>query len=59
LARLRAHDVQLINEEPQLSGDGRWRYAFIHPSSTGGVLIELYESQDGEREGDDRRPGRG
>lgn len=33
--------VELINETPR-ERDGR-KYAFIHPRSTGGVLIELYE----------------
>lgn len=42
LARLKAHDVQLINEEP-LIGSGGKKLAFIHPKSTQGVLVELYE----------------
>jgi methylmalonyl-CoA/ethylmalonyl-CoA epimerase len=42
LARLQAHGVQLINPEPRLSSDGK-QYAFIHPKSTGGVLVELYQ----------------
>ena len=33
--------IELINETPR-ERDGR-RYAFIHPKSTGGVLVELYE----------------
>jgi methylmalonyl-CoA/ethylmalonyl-CoA epimerase len=41
LAQLRARGVRLINESPRAGGDGR-RYAFIHPESTGGVLVELY-----------------
>lgn len=32
---------ELINEKPR-ERDGR-RYAFIHPQSAGGVLLELYE----------------
>ncbi len=43
LARLKAHGVQLIHEEPQVSPTGR-RYAFVHPKSAGGVLVELYEA---------------
>jgi methylmalonyl-CoA/ethylmalonyl-CoA epimerase len=39
--QMRALHVELINESPR-ERDGR-RYAFIHPSSTGGVLVELYE----------------
>ena len=42
LAHLRAKGVRLINEEPRTSADGR-KYAFIHPESTSGVLVELYE----------------
>ena len=42
LARLQAHGVQLINPEPRLSADGK-QYAFIHPKSTDGVLVELYQ----------------
>lgn len=41
LAELREHGCELINEQPR-ERDGR-RYAFIHPKSTGGVLLELYE----------------
>ncbi len=41
LADLRDCGYQLINEQPR-ERDGR-RYAFIHPNSTGGVLLELYE----------------
>lgn len=43
LARLRAHNIELINETPRQSGDGR-QYAFIHPRSTHGVLVELYQT---------------
>lgn len=43
LQRLAAHDVQMINETPRLRPDGT-RYVFIHPSSTGGVLVELYQT---------------
>jgi methylmalonyl-CoA/ethylmalonyl-CoA epimerase len=34
--------VELINETPQTREDGT-RYAFVHPKSTGGVMVELYE----------------
>lgn len=36
------HGAQLINETPRTREDGT-RYAFVHPKSTGGVMIELYE----------------
>jgi methylmalonyl-CoA/ethylmalonyl-CoA epimerase len=42
LAQLRAKGVRLINEEPRTSADGK-KYAFIHPESTSGVLVELYQ----------------
>jgi methylmalonyl-CoA/ethylmalonyl-CoA epimerase len=42
LTQLRDHDIELINESPRLRPDGT-RYAFVHPKSTGGVLLELYE----------------
>ncbi len=41
LEDLSARGYQLINETPRERG-GR-RYAFIHPKSSGGVLLELYE----------------
>ncbi len=40
LARLREHGVKLIAEEPRPGAEGA-RIAFVHPSSTGGVLVEL------------------
>lgn len=47
LDELKARGVQLIHEIPQVAPSGR-RYAFVHPKSTGGVLVELYEaSQEG------------
>lgn len=42
LAQLRSKGVRLINEEPRSGADGK-KYAFIHPESTSGVLVELYE----------------
>lgn len=42
LESLKERGVRLINEVPRLGENGR-RYAFIHPESTGGVLVELYE----------------
>jgi len=42
LAQLKAKNIRLINEEPSLAADGK-KYAFIHPESTGGVLVELYQ----------------
>ncbi|GAB4527930.1 MAG: methylmalonyl-CoA epimerase [Anaerolineales bacterium] len=42
MQRLRANGAELINEQPRQGADER-RYAFVHPKSTGGVLLELYE----------------
>ena len=40
LARCRAAGVQLIDEVPRVGAEGK-RIAFLHPRSTGGVLVEL------------------
>jgi methylmalonyl-CoA/ethylmalonyl-CoA epimerase len=42
LDKLKAKGVMLINEQPKVGEDGRL-YAFIHPKSTQGVLLELYQ----------------
>lgn len=42
LERLKKMDVQLIDKDPREGAEGR-RIAFIHPHSTGGVLVELCE----------------
>jgi methylmalonyl-CoA/ethylmalonyl-CoA epimerase len=42
LARLKEKGVQLINETP-VTGSGGKKYAFIHPKSSFGVMVELYE----------------
>jgi len=42
LADLREKGFQLIDERPRTGPQGE-RFAFIHPKSTHGVLIELYE----------------
>jgi methylmalonyl-CoA/ethylmalonyl-CoA epimerase len=43
LAQLRARGVRLIDEAPRPGAEGSL-IAFIHPGSTGGVLIELKQS---------------
>ena len=43
MQQLVAGGAELINETPRTRPDGR-RYAFVHPRSTGGVLLELYET---------------
>ena len=42
LQQLAAHSVRMISPEPMAGSDGR-QYAFVHPESTGGVLLELYQ----------------
>jgi len=42
MARLRAQGLALLSAEPQTGAHGA-RVCFIHPKSTGGVLIELWE----------------
>ncbi|NLF74361.1 MAG: methylmalonyl-CoA epimerase [Chloroflexi bacterium] len=42
IARLVGHGVEMINEAPRVREEGT-RYAFVHPKSAGGVLVELYE----------------
>ena len=41
--RLKADGVRLVSEEIR-TGAGGHRYIFVHPQSTGGVLLELVES---------------
>jgi methylmalonyl-CoA/ethylmalonyl-CoA epimerase len=42
LERLRSKNFRLIDESPRLGWDGR-QYAFVHPESAHGVLVELYQ----------------
>jgi methylmalonyl-CoA/ethylmalonyl-CoA epimerase len=42
LTQLKAKGVRLIDETPRLGSGGK-KYAFIHPESARGVLVELYE----------------
>lgn len=44
LAKLKAQGVKLIDETPRIGAHNK-RIAFVHPKSTGGVLIELSEPQ--------------
>ena len=43
ISRLKQAGIRLINEQPRIGQGGR-QYAFVHPESTGGVLVELYQS---------------
>jgi methylmalonyl-CoA/ethylmalonyl-CoA epimerase len=42
LDRCRAAGIRLIDETPRIGAEGK-RIAFLHPSATGGVLVELTE----------------
>jgi len=46
LARLRAAGVKLVNETGVRGAEGA-RVAFLHPSASGGVLVELKEPRRG------------
>jgi methylmalonyl-CoA/ethylmalonyl-CoA epimerase len=40
LERCRRAGIQLIDQKPRIGAEGK-RIAFLHPKSTGGVLVEL------------------
>src|SRR4051812_40783532 len=42
VARLKAEGVRLVSDEIKV-GAGGHRYIFLHPASTGGVLLELVQ----------------
>jgi methylmalonyl-CoA epimerase len=42
VARLKEDGVRLVSDEIK-TGAGGHKYVFVHPSSTGGVLLELVE----------------
>lgn len=44
VAKLKKEGVRLVSEEIK-TGAGGHRYVFVHPSSAGGVLLELVEGQ--------------
>lgn len=56
LARLKAAGVRLIDEEPRTGAHGN-TIAFLHPKSTGGVLIELCQPALVERRAPSRTSG--
>ena len=45
MKRLQGEGFHLLNEEPKKGADNKW-VAFLHPKSTGGVLIELCQEID-------------
>lgn len=42
LERCRTAGIRLVDETPRLGAEGK-RIAFLHPSATGGILVELSE----------------
>lgn len=42
LARCRESGIELVDDAPRIGAEGK-RIAFIHPRSTGGILVELSE----------------
>ena len=44
LAQMAAQGLEMIDQKPRV-GSGGQKYAFVHPKSAHGVLIELYEKQ--------------
>ena len=43
IAHLVANGIRMIDQEPRIGAGGK-RIVFVHPKSTGGVLVELTES---------------
>jgi methylmalonyl-CoA/ethylmalonyl-CoA epimerase len=46
--RMKKDGVRLVSEEIKI-GAGGHKYVFVHPSSAGGVLLELVESRETQR----------
>lgn len=46
LERCRTAGIRLIDETPRIGAEGE-RIAFLHPSSTAGILVELSEYESG------------
>ena len=44
--KLKREGVRLVSDQPRV-GAGGHRYVFVHPSSAGGVLLELVDSGHG------------
>jgi methylmalonyl-CoA epimerase len=55
VARLKTDGVRLVSEDIKL-GAGGHQYVFVHPSSTGGVLLELVQDKDQTGHGFSRVP---
>lgn len=44
LAKLKSHGMRLIDEEPRIGAEG-CLVAFVHPSASNGVLLELVQTK--------------
>ena len=42
MSQLKSKGIRLTSDEPRTAADGK-KYAFVHPESTSGVLVELYQ----------------
>ena len=42
MSQLKSKGVRLIDDTPHTAADGK-KYVFVHPESTSGVLVELYQ----------------
>ncbi len=45
LQRLEKEGFQIINREPKEGADNKW-VAFVHPKTTGGILVELCQERN-------------
>lgn len=45
VVRLKKNGFTILNEEPKKGADNKW-VVFLHPKSTGGVLIELCQERN-------------
>ena len=43
IRRLQSEGFEILNEEPKRGADNKW-VAFLHPKSTGGVLVEICQT---------------
>jgi len=56
VARMQQRGMRLVSEQPRV-GAGGHRYVFVHPSSAGGVLLELVEEPATSRAQSPERSG--
>jgi methylmalonyl-CoA/ethylmalonyl-CoA epimerase len=56
LERLRSRGVEIVGQAPRVGAGGRM-VAFVHPKSTGGVLVELVAGREGPPKSSQLEPG--